>query len=110
MPSEIELTWVVSDGNGSEVSEQYIGALNYWQVFNTVEALEGRMKHIAKKINEAHRINEDPNDWTKRRDSTAIAYDIFVHMKRRMAAEFQRKWEGREHEETFTTDRTESDT
>jgi hypothetical protein len=68
------------------------------------------MKHIAIKINEAHRINEDPNDWTKRRDSTAIAYDMFVHMKRRMAAEFQRKWEGREHEETFTTDRIESDT
>jgi len=110
MPSEIELTWVVSDGNGSEVSEQYIGTLNYWQVFNTVEALQGRMKHIANKINEAHKINEDPNDWTKRRDSTAIAYDIFVHMKRRMAADFQRKWEGQEHEETFTPDRTESDT
>ena len=110
MPSEIELTWVVSDGNGSEVSEQFICTLNYWQVFNTVEALRGRMKHIAKKINEAYKMNEDPDDWIKRRDSTAIANDTFVHMKRRMAADFQRRWEGREHEETSTPNRTEPDT
>ena len=106
MPSEVELTWVVSDSDGSEVSEQYIGALNYWQVFNATDALYNYLRYVNEKITDAHELKENPRDWTRRRDSTGVAYDLFLHMKRRMAADFQR----RHVEETDTVDRIESDT
>ncbi len=103
--SEVELRWYMDK---DDTDGQFIGNLDYWNVFNIERALWDRLKTVRRQL-EYHKNETDRHDREARgievledaRDSLSSVYILFREAKVRMAKEF--------HEKTSTVNRDEQD-